>query len=107
MYGVPMADEPTTGEVVRRLEDVRTDLKEDIHGIIALLDKKADAEIMRLGQEAQDERHTGLVARVAKLEEQAAEKDRQRQTDRRLIFFSLIVPVLLLAVQLYSANKGA
>jgi hypothetical protein len=102
-----MADDPTVGEVVRRLEDVRTDLKEDIHGVVALSDKKADAEIVRLGQQAQDERHTGLVGRVAKLEEQAAEKDRQRQTDRRLIFFSLIVPVLLLAIQLFNANKGA
>ncbi|MFB7225246.1 hypothetical protein [Streptomyces sp. NPDC056227] len=101
-----MADEPTLGEVVRRLEDVRQDLKEDIHGVVSLTDKKADAEIVRLGQQAQDERHTALVGRVAKLEEQAAEKDRQRQNDRRLIFFSLIVPVLLLAIQLFNANKG-
>jgi hypothetical protein len=102
-----MADDPTLGEVVRRLEDIRQDLKEDIHGVVALADKKADAEIVRLGQQAQDERHTAVVGRVAKLEEQAAEKDRQRQNDRRLIFFSLIVPVLLLAIQLFNANKGA
>ena len=102
-----MADEPTLGEAVRRQEDIRQDLKEDIRGVISLVDKKADAEIMRMGQEAQDERHTTLSGRVAKLEEQAAEKDRQRQNDRRLIFFSLIVPVLLLAIQLYSANQGA
>ncbi|MET8401379.1 hypothetical protein [Streptomyces sp900116325] len=102
-----MADDPAIGEVVRRLEDVRQDLKEDIHGVVALVDKKADAEIMRMGQEAQDERHTTLSGRVAKLEEQGAEKDRQRQNDRRLIFFSLVVPVLLLAIQLYNANQGA
>lgn len=102
-----MADEPTLGEVVRRLEDMRQDLKEDIHGVVALTDKKADAEIVRLGQQTQDERHTGLSGRVAKLEEQTAEKDRQRQNDRRLIFFSLIVPVLLLAIQLFNANRGA
>jgi hypothetical protein len=101
-----MADEPTIGEVVRRLEDVRQDLKEDIHGVVSLTDKKADAEIVRLGQQAQDERHTAVVGRVAKLEEQAAEKERQRQNDRRLIFFSLIVPVLLLAIQLFNANRG-
>jgi hypothetical protein len=101
-----MADEPTLGEVVRRLEDVRQDLKEDIHGVVSLTDKKADAEIVRLGQQAQDERHTAVVGRVAKLEEQAAEKERQRQNDRRLIFFSLIVPVLLLAIQLFNANRG-
>jgi hypothetical protein len=101
-----MADEPTIGEVVRRLEDVRQDLKEDIHGVVSLTDKKADAEIVRLGQQAQDERHTAVVGRVAKLEEQGAEKERQRQNDRRLIFFSLIVPVLLLAIQLFNANKG-
>jgi hypothetical protein len=99
-------DDPTTGEVVRRLEDVRQDLKEDLHGVVALVAQKVDTEILRLGQQAQDERHTALVSRVAKLEEQAAEKDRQRQTDRRLIFFSLVVPVLLLAIQLYNANKG-
>lgn len=101
-----MADDPTIGEVVRRLEDVRQDLKEDIHGVVSLTDKKADAEIVRLGQQAQDERHTAVVGRVAKLEEQAAEKERQRQNDRRLIFFSLIVPVLLLAIQLFNANRG-
>jgi hypothetical protein len=99
-------DDPTTGEVVRRLEDVRQDLKEDLHGVVALVAQKVDTEILRLGQQAQDERHTALVGRVAKLEEQAAEKDRQRQTDRRLIFFSLVVPVLLLAIQLYNANRG-
>ncbi|MDX2521386.1 hypothetical protein PV355_40665 [Streptomyces stelliscabiei] len=100
-----MAD-PTTGEVVRRLDDVRQDLKEDIHGVVGLVGQKVDAEIFRLGQQAQDERHTAVVARVAKLEQQAEEKDKQRQNDRRLIFFSLVVPVLLLAIQLYNANKG-
>ena len=102
-----MPDDPTIGEMVRRLDDFRQDLKEDIHGVVALTDKKADAEIVRLGQGAQDERHTALSGRVAKLEEQLAEKERQRQNDRRLIFFSLIVPVLLLAIQLYNANRGA
>jgi hypothetical protein len=102
-----VADEPTIGELARRMDDVRQDLKEDVHGVVALTDKKADAEIVRLGQQAQDERHTGLVDRVAKLEEQLKEKERQRLTDRRLIFFSLIVPVLLLAIQLYNANRGA
>ena len=101
-----MADEPTTGEVVRRLESIHQDLKEDIHGVVALVGQKVDAEILRLGQEAQDERHTALVGRVAKLEQQGEEKDKQRQNDRRLIFFSLVVPVLLLAIQLYNANKG-
>lgn len=100
-----MAD-PTTGEVVRRLDDVRQDLKEDIHGVVGLVNQKVDAEIHRLGQEAQAERHAAVVARVAKLEQQAEEKDKQRQNDRRLIFFSLVVPVLLLAIQLYNANKG-
>ncbi|MFJ2006984.1 hypothetical protein [Streptomyces chartreusis] len=100
-----MAD-PTPGEVVRRMDDVRQDLKEDIHGVVGLVGQKVDAEIYRLGQEAQDERHTVVVARVAKLEQQLEEKEKQRQADRRLIFFSLVVPVLLLAIQLYNANKG-
>jgi hypothetical protein len=98
--------DPTTGEVDRRLDNVRQDLKEDIHGVVGLVGQKVDAEIFRLGQQAQDERHTAVVARVAKLEQQAEEKDKQRQNDRRLIFFSLVVPVLLLAIQLYNANKG-
>ncbi|WP_098010497.1 hypothetical protein [Streptomyces sp. sk226] len=102
-----MAEDPTTGEVVRRLDDIRQDLKEDIHGVVSLLGGKADAEIVRLGQEAQDERHTTLSGRVAKLEEKDQQKDTQRQNDRRLILFSLVVPVLLLAIQLYSAKQGA
>lgn len=102
-----MADERSIGEVDRRLEDVRQDLKEDIHQVHAQVHLKVDAEILRLGQEAQDERHTALVARVVQLETQATEKEKKSVTDRRLIFFSLIVPVLLLAIQLYNANQGS
>lgn len=92
-----MSDDLTAGELGRRIEDVRQDLKEDVHGVVGLVDKKADAALT-------EERHTTLVGRVSKLEEQAAERERRAQNDRRLLLFSLLVPVLLLAIQLYNSR---
>jgi capsule polysaccharide export protein KpsE/RkpR len=100
-------DEPTLGEVVRRLEDVRQDLKEDVQALGARLDGKVSADVLRLEQKAQDDAVRALTERVKSLEEAAKERDRQRAADRRLILTGLIVPILLVLLQAYLAAKGA
>lgn len=102
-----MADEPTTGELMRRLEDVRLDLKEDLQSLAARLDGKVDTLTLNLQQQAQDERAVALAERVKKIEEAAKEKEKERAADRRLILTALVVPVLIVFLQVYLSTKGA
>lgn len=102
-----MADELTLGELARRFEDRLGDVREDIQQLGVRLDGRVSLERYQLEREARDKEIAGITERVKELEDTAKEKEKQRQNDRRLIFFSLVVPVLLLAIQLYNANKGA
>lgn len=101
-----MPDELTLGELARRFEDRLGDVRDDIQQLGVRLDGRVSLERYQLEREARDKEVAAILERVKSLEEAAKEKERQRQADRRLIFFSLIVPVLLLAIQLYNANKG-
>lgn len=96
-------DEPTftLGEVVRRLEDVRQDLKEDVRDIGGRLDNKVDAEIYRF-------RHEALTARVTALEA-LREKDADRvSATRRWLIGAIIVPLIgiVMPVVLLLARGG-
>ena len=113
-----MADDPTLGEVVRRLEDVRQDLKDDMRALTARLDTKVDASLLTLQQQAQDERTAAIATRVSAIEdarareaqqrqEEQREADNRRAADKRLILTALVVPLLLLLLQVYLASKGS
>ncbi|MFJ9887190.1 hypothetical protein ACIQRW_15150 [Streptomyces sp. NPDC091287] len=113
-----MPDEPTLGEVMRRLEDVRADLKDDFRELGHRLDSKVSLERYQLEQLAKDESIRLVAERVRGIEEareQAAERRRvdeqraadRRAADRRLIFTALIAPVLLLILTVYISAQGA
>lgn len=102
-----MPDEPTLGEVVRRLEDVRQDLKEDMQGLAARLDGKVSQDVLRLEQEAQDKATAALAERVKGLEDATRTREAQRAADRRLIMTALVVPVLIVLLQVYLNTRGA
>jgi hypothetical protein len=113
-----MPDEPTTSELMRRLEDVRTDLKEDIGNLAFRLDGKVDAQMLALQQQAQDERAAALGARLAAIEEARRKEAEQREAerraaatqraaDRRLVFAALIAPVLVVLLTVWLQTKGA
>lgn len=102
-----MAGEPSIGEVVRRLEDVRADLKDDLAAMARRLDSKVSTDVLALQQQAQDERTAALAARVVAMEESARERDRQRASDRRLILTALVTPLLLLLLEVYLTARGA
>jgi len=102
-----MPDEPTLGEVMRRLEDVRTDLKEDFRELGVRLDSKVSLERYQLEQQARDEASKQIIERVKALEGATREKEQQRAADRRLIFSALIVPILMVLLTVYLQTKGA
>lgn len=113
-----MPNEPTLGEVMRRLEDVRTDLKDDFRELGLRLDSKVSLERYQLEQQARDDSLKLLAERVKGIEEAraAAAQNRRdeaqraadrRAADRRLIFAALIAPVLLLILTVYLNAQGA
>lgn len=113
-----MPDEPTLGEVKRRVEAGFVDVKEDIKNLIEALDRRVSMERYQLEKEARDKEIKEILERVRAVEEarrkeaEQREADRraaaaQRAADRRLILTALIVPVLLVVLQVYLSAKGA
>ncbi|MFB6937599.1 hypothetical protein [Streptomyces chartreusis] len=113
-----MPDEPTLGEVVRRLEAVHQDLKEDFRDVAGRLDGKVSIERYQYEKEAAAERERLLTERVRAIEEARAKEQEEKQraeqqladrraADRRLIFSALIAPVLMLLLTLYLTSRGA
>jgi hypothetical protein len=111
-------DEPTLGEVVRRLESVHQDLKEDFRDVAGRLDQKVSVERYEIERRNRDDVHDQIMQRIATIEG-AREKEKQekqeaeqkladrRAADRRLIFSALIAPILMLLLTLYLTSQGA
>jgi hypothetical protein len=102
-----MPDEPTTSELMRRLEDVRTDLKEDLQSLAGRLDGKVSADMLALQQQAQDERTAAIADRLKAIEEAARKAAEQRAADRRLILTALVAPVLIVILTVWLQARGA
>lgn len=113
-----MADEPTLGEVVRRLEAIHADLKEDLREYGARLEKKVSVERYELERRTADDVHRQVIERVAAIEAARQQEKRdadlerrkredERRADKRLIFSALIVPVLIVLLQVYLSSRGA
>lgn len=113
-----MPDDPSLGEVARRLEAIHQDLKEDLREYGARLDKKVSVERYELERRAADDVHRQVIERVAAIEaarqreQQEVETERrkredERRADRRLVFSCLAAPILLLLLQAYLAARGA
>lgn len=113
-----MPDEPTLGEVVRRLDAVHTDLKEDFRDVAGRLDGKVSMERYQLEQQAALDRERLATERIRAIEDARDREAREKQeaeqraadrraVDRRLIFSALIAPVLMLLLTLYLTSQGA
>lgn len=113
-----MHDEVTLGELIRRLDDVRLDCKEDTREVRLVLDTKVSMERYQLEQVSRDTAHRQLADRVRAIEEARDLEERQRRedaqrladrraADRRLIFTAIIAPILMLFLQLYLSARGA
>ncbi|MHC3389359.1 hypothetical protein ACLQ2E_07825 [Streptomyces lavendulocolor] len=94
-----MTDEPTPGEMVRRLEDRLADVREDIQQLGRRMDEKVDQRIYDL-------RHEALGSRVTALET-LREKDAERIVATRrwltgaivILIIGILLPLILLLVQ--------
>lgn len=113
-----MPDEITLGELVRRLEDVRQDCKEDTRELRAVIETRVSMERYQLEQMARDETVRAILERVKTIEEARMQESRQqredaqrladrRASDRRLIFSALIAPIIMLFLTLYLSARGA
>ncbi|MBE4735676.1 hypothetical protein [Streptomyces caniscabiei] len=113
-----MPDEPTLGEVVRRLEAVHQDLKDDFRDVAGRLDSKVSIERYQYEKEAAAERERLMTERIRAIEDARDREAREKQeaeqkaadrraSDRRLIFSALIAPVLMLLLTLYLTSQGA
>jgi predicted nucleic acid-binding Zn ribbon protein len=102
-----MPDEPTLGEIVRRMEAGFSDIKDDFRELGRRLDTKVSMERYDIEQRARDEAHKLLLERVKGIEDARLEQERKRQADRRLILTALVVPVLLVLLQVYLSTRGA
>lgn len=113
-----MQDEVTLGEIVRRLEDVRLDCKEDTREIRQVIASKVSMERYQLEQQTREEALRQLVDRIRSIEDARELEQRQRRedaqrladrraADRRLIFTAIIAPILMLFLQLYLSARGA
>ncbi|MFF8408968.1 hypothetical protein [Streptomyces omiyaensis] len=103
---------------MRRLEDVRQDLKEDFRELGTRLDSKVSLERYELEKLARDESLRLLAERVAAIEAaREAEQEQKRldaqklaerrAADRRLLLTALVAPVLLLLLSVYIQTRGA
>ena len=97
-----MGDEPTPGEMVRRLEDRLADVREDIQQLGRRMDEKVDQRIYDL-------RHEALTGRVSTLET-LREKDTEKLVaTRRWLIGAVVVPligILLPVIILLSRGTG-
>jgi hypothetical protein len=111
-------DDPSNGELARRLEAVHQDLKEDFRELAKRLDAKVSLERYELERRNRDEVHVAMMERIQAIEtarqkekedaRQARQKSADdRRADRRLIFSALVVPVLIVLLQAYLAARGA
>lgn len=111
-------DDPSNGELARRLQAIHDDIKEDFRELAKRLDAKVSAERYEIERQTRDEVHVQMMSRIAAIEEARTQEQRQaeadrraaeerRRADRRLVFTALVAPVLLLLLQAYIAAKGA
>jgi hypothetical protein len=94
-------DEPTLGEVVRRVEDRLTDLRDDLKQLGSQLDRK-------VSQDLYDLRHDAVTSRVKALED-LREKDAERlAATRRWLIGAVIMPLVavLLPILMSMGGKG-
>jgi hypothetical protein len=95
-----LADDLTLGELGRRLEAGLSDIKDDVHQLGLRLDGKVSADVLRLEQAAQDERHKALADQVIEMRK-ARELDAKTLRDtRRWLVGVVVVPILAVILPL-------
>ncbi len=88
-----MPDEPSLGELDRRMKERFEDLKDDFRELGSRLDKKVD-------QTLYDFRHEALTRRIVDLEQARKDDAAKLETTRRWRIASVIIPIISVIVAL-------
>jgi hypothetical protein len=93
-----VGDEPTIGELGRRLDDRITDLRDDIAQLGRRIDDKVDARVYQLQYEA-------LAARMTAIESLRTQDAARVAGTRRWLFGAVVVPLVAVLLT-YVLSKG-
>lgn len=94
-----MADEPSLSELWRLIQDTRVDLG-------GRLDQLVRRDVYDAREAARDRDIEALRREAADAEREREKAEERRAADRRLIFTSLLAPLLMLALMIYLASRG-
>lgn len=96
-----MADEPTLGELGRRLDDRITDLRDDIAQLGRRIDDKVDTRVYQIQYDA-------VLARLTALETLRTQDAARVAGTRRWLIGAVIVPIVgvLMAYLLSKGGSG-
>lgn len=97
-----MPDEPTLGELGRRLDDRITDVRDDIKALGRRIDGKVAQDVYQV-------QHEAVVARLTALETLRTQDAARAANTRRWLIGAVIVPLVavLLAYVLTRGGAGA
>ena len=95
-----MADEPTLGELGRRLDDRITDVRDDIAQLGRRIDDKVDTRVYQI-------QHDALASRVTTLEAQRVADAARVAGTRRWLIGVVIVPIVAVVLAYMLSRGGA
>jgi t-SNARE complex subunit (syntaxin) len=95
-----MADEPTLGELGRRLDDRITDVRDDIAQLGRRIDDKVDTRIHQL-------QYDTLGSRLTALETTRAADAARVAATRRWLIGAVIVPIVAVVLAFILSRGGA
>jgi hypothetical protein len=112
-----VTSEPTPGEVDRALQQLRTDVREDIRdlasalrdglaGINSRLDKTPSLDVYQVDKLRAEERHGDLRERIKGLEDERVATARTRTTERRWVIGAVILPIGVALTDLWLKVTG-
>lgn len=91
-----MADDSA---VLREIQQLREDIKDDFVQMRAEIARKADAELTQ-------ERHRGTDRRITVLEAAREHDEERKRADRRWVIAAIVIPVAIALVQLLASLRG-
>lgn len=100
-----MADEPTPGELGRRLDDRTAELRQDLADLARRIDSKVSADVYQI-QHAATMQEIGVIKAELTAQEVERARDRDRiATTRRWLIGAVIVPIVAVIVA-YLLSRG-
>lgn len=95
-----MPDEPTLGELGRRLDDRIADVRQDLAETNQRIGEKVNAELYRV-------QHEAMVARVTALETLRTQDAARVAATRRWLIGAVIVPIVTVLLAYVLSRGGA